>query len=224
MFSNNIYPKSPKFCVYLTTYSGNKMPIFYIGSTSIKKIQNGYRGTVLSKRYKEIWNAEIRKNPHLFKTTIIKQTHSRFAALYYEEKYQRKLNVVKSSMYVNLSFACKNGFFGRDVSKENHPRWGKKLDRPSKSKGRKLTIEEIQKIKDSHADVSGNKNPKAKHWLLISPSGLQYNLHGNLEETCKSLNLGIQLLRKNAGQIVTPHKNANHKISKNTIGWKLLEA
>ncbi len=29
------------YCVYLTTYSGDKLPPYYIGSTSIAKISNG---------------------------------------------------------------------------------------------------------------------------------------------------------------------------------------
>jgi hypothetical protein len=39
-----------KYVVYLTTYSGNKMPPYYVGSTGAKNIENGYVGSVVSKR------------------------------------------------------------------------------------------------------------------------------------------------------------------------------
>ena len=51
--SNTIY------CTYLTIYSGNKLPTFYIGSTSVEKIEQGYRGSVSSKRYQSIWEKEL---------------------------------------------------------------------------------------------------------------------------------------------------------------------
>jgi hypothetical protein len=36
------------YCVYLTIYKGNNLPPFYIGSTSIDKIDGGYHGSVMS--------------------------------------------------------------------------------------------------------------------------------------------------------------------------------
>jgi hypothetical protein len=57
MSSNTIY------CTYLTIYSGNKLPPFYIGSTSVNRISNGYHGSVSSKRYKSIWLEELKTNP-----------------------------------------------------------------------------------------------------------------------------------------------------------------
>lgn len=102
----NIY--SPKlFCVYLTTYLGSKLPPFYIGSTSYSSILNGYRGTVTSKKYKTIWKNELIKNPHLFKTRVISFHENRTLAYEKEELLQRKLNVVRSSMYVNMAYANK---------------------------------------------------------------------------------------------------------------------
>jgi hypothetical protein len=102
------------YCTYLTVYKGNKLPPFYIGSTSVEKINNGYHGSVRSKKYKEIWNHELKANPHLFKTTIITTHDSRQEALEKEEFFHKKLSVVKSTLYINLSLARKNGFFGYD--------------------------------------------------------------------------------------------------------------
>lgn len=98
------------YCVYLTTYKGNKLPPFYIGSTSIKNIENGYFGSVSSKLYKQTWNLEIKQNPHLFKITIISRHTSRADALSKELSFHKKLNVVDSQMYTNRSYACINGF------------------------------------------------------------------------------------------------------------------
>jgi hypothetical protein len=60
-----------KFCVYLTIYSGDKLPPFYIGSSSISKVNTGYCGSVCSKRYKQIWVSELQQNPQLFDQRII---------------------------------------------------------------------------------------------------------------------------------------------------------
>ena len=55
------------YCTYLTVYTGNKLPPFYIGSTSVDNISKGYRGSVLSKNYKSIWKQELHSHPDLFK-------------------------------------------------------------------------------------------------------------------------------------------------------------
>ncbi len=95
-------------CVYLTSYFGNKLPPFYIGSSYVEKVKNGYCGTVTSAKYKNIWHAELKNNPELFKTRIIKVFSCRKAASEYEEMIQRKLNVVNSSLYINMGYASKN--------------------------------------------------------------------------------------------------------------------
>ncbi len=94
-----------KFCVYLTTYSGNKLPMFYIGSTTLTKYQNGYLGSVSSKKYKNVWRNEIQQNPQLFKTKIIAVYETRKEAFDKEEKLQKHLNVIQNPLYVNMSFA-----------------------------------------------------------------------------------------------------------------------
>lgn len=89
------------FCVYLTIYRGNKLPPFYIGSTSVDKINNGYRGSVLSKNYKRIWKDEIKTNPDLFKTVIISLHDTRKEASDKEAKLQQLLNVISNPLYTN---------------------------------------------------------------------------------------------------------------------------
>lgn len=86
--------------------------MFYIGSSSISNVEKGYNGSVSSKLYKDIWLSEQKNNKHLFRTIIISKHNTRKDALCKEEKLQRILNVVKSSMYINQSIAAVNGYFG----------------------------------------------------------------------------------------------------------------
>lgn len=108
------------FCTYITFYHGSKMPPFYIGSSSIDRVSKGYHGSVTSKTYSAIWKEELRDNPSLFKTRIIRTYPTRKEALVREKTLQEKLSVVRSSMYINLSTASKNGFFGMPMAGRKH--------------------------------------------------------------------------------------------------------
>lgn len=97
-----------QFCVYLTIYKGNKLPPFYIGSgniSNINKTKNPYRGTVLSKEYKDIWKYELKHNPNKFKIKILKTFLIRNDAYDYEEYLQKQCNVIKNPLYINKSIA-----------------------------------------------------------------------------------------------------------------------
>ena len=59
------------YCVYFTIYLGNMLPPFYIGSSSVDKVNQGYHRSVLSARWKNTWQKEIKPNLHLFKSMII---------------------------------------------------------------------------------------------------------------------------------------------------------
>lgn len=164
----------PIYRVYVTLYLGNKLPPFYIGSTAQKRLEAGYRGSVRSKRYARIWNDELRKNPHLFKTQwLSKRFRSRANALAAERRLQLQLNVVKSEMYVNQSVAAKNGCFGRDVSGELHPLFGKGHSAAAK-----------QKISLNHADVSGDMNGRARWFEFTSPDGEVSRVFGGFKQFC----------------------------------------
>ena len=147
------------YCTYLTSYLGNKLPQFYIGSSSIDKIENGYHGSVKSKKYQKIWNDEIQHNQHLFKTKIISIHNSRHEALLKEKDLQVKLNAVKSPMYINESLAQINGFFGRDVSGKNNPAYNRSY---------KPTLETKNKLRKYHKE-----NPKV--WVNLN--GISKHLH-----------------------------------------------
>ncbi len=113
------------------------------------------------------------ENPHLFKTQIIHSYYSRKMALFKEKRVQVRLDVVRSSMYFNESIAQVNGMFGRDNSGENHPLFG--IGHSEKTKSL---------ISLNHSDVSGEKNPRARKILLISPTGEFIICHGDLSKKC----------------------------------------
>jgi hypothetical protein len=224
------------FCVYVTFYRGNKLPPFYIGSTSVENINQGYKGSPRSKKYETIWNKELKNNSHLFSTKIISVHDTRVEAYEKEYKIQTRLQIIKNPLYTNLSYACKNGFFG-GFGKDNpmyglpkelapcygrtgskHPMFGKS----GSMLGKKLSDETKEKISKNHHDVSGKNNPKSKKWRLQSPNGEIYICEGEIEKLARELNVGIQLLNKHLGNTVPPlSKKATHLMSKNTVGWKL---
>jgi len=114
------------YCVYITLYRGNRLPPFYIGSSSVERIHSGYRGSVRSKEYKQIWNEEIKNSSYLFETKIISLHSTRREATEKELKIHLLLDVVNNKLYSNKSTAMINGFFGMDVSGKNNPNFGKK--------------------------------------------------------------------------------------------------
>jgi hypothetical protein len=140
------------FCTYLTTYRGHKMPPFYIGSTSISKVNSGYRGSVVSREYKTIWRSELRNNPHLFKTSILSTHQTRGDATDKENKLQRMLCVVKNSMYINMSYASPRGFTDLDKSGKRNGMYGKKHSDVSKqrmSKPRRVIHPKTEEFKQT---------------------------------------------------------------------------
>lgn len=114
------------YCTYLTIYFGDKLPRRYIGSSSVKRILEGYNGSVSSIKWKSIYENEQRENKHLFKTRILKTFETSVEAREFEKQLQIKYDVVTSSLYFNESIATPSGFFGRDVSGKNNPMFGSK--------------------------------------------------------------------------------------------------
>jgi len=123
------------YCTYLTTYKGDKMPPFYIGRTSVKRIQTGYRGSVTSKLYKQIWLEELYRNPHLFETRILTLHSTKKESAEKEEYFHKKLQVHKNPLYINQATGYgtfhtdikgnKNPWFGKSRSGELNPMFGK---------------------------------------------------------------------------------------------------
>jgi hypothetical protein len=156
------------YCTYLTVYTGNKLPPYYIGSSTIDKINNGYRGSVQSKKYKKIWREELRINPLLFSTFIISKHATREECLLREEDLQRKLNVVENPLYINLCIAGK-------LFADN--------------KGIKRSEETKKRISENHWGMSGKKHSEeTKRLMSIKARGNTNPLgHKHSEETKKKI-------------------------------------
>lgn len=140
-------------CVYLTIYKGNKLPMFYIGSSTVDKVNNGYHGSVCSKKYKSIWKNEIKNNPDLFITKILKIFNDRKSASLYEESLQRKLNVVVSPMYIN------EGYCSTNFTDPNIPPWNKGLTKEKDDRVKKYS-ETLKTVDRS------NFKPKNEAYIL----------------------------------------------------------
>lgn len=159
---------SSKFCVYLTTYYGNKMPMFYIGSTSLKKYYNGYLGSVRSKKYEKIWEKELELNPKLFKTKLLSIHDTRKEAYEKEEKLQKSLNVIKNPMYINMSFANakftlkQHSPYTRSIFKNRIP-W-------NKNKTGIYSIHTIEKMRNARKGRLGIKHTEETKAKLRGPN------------------------------------------------------
>lgn len=132
-----------EYVVYLTYYTGTKLPPFYIGSSTKEKIVGGYNGSVTSKKWQSIYKLEQQINKPLFKTRILSYHTSRIEAIQEELRLQKLHKVVNSSKYFNEAYAAINGCFGRDVSGALHPMYGKTHSKETKalwSKNRKGAI------------------------------------------------------------------------------------
>jgi hypothetical protein len=87
------------------------MPANYIGSSSVDKVLNkNYHGSVASERYRATWLSELKLHPELFSTVIVSYHDTRSNATWKELQVQRTLNVVKSDLFINRSYAYVNSF------------------------------------------------------------------------------------------------------------------
>jgi hypothetical protein len=144
------------YCVYLTTYSGDKLPPYYIGSTSIAKISNGYKGSVSSLEFKQIWDDEICNHPELFNVKILSEHSIRKDAIIAELNYQIQYDVVKSSEYINKSLAQPDGFFGMDVFGSNNPMYGRNRTGEKHKGGENISA--ALKVKYASGELDHAKN------------------------------------------------------------------
>lgn len=130
LFWSSKADKSLPFCVYVITYSGRDMPQFYIGYSSVLKIEKeNYHGSVSSRAWKELWNKTLEDYPELFRRKVLKTFGSREEAYEYEKEILKHFNAAKSKLFVNKS----NG--GTIVCKgENHPKYGYKPSEETRKK------------------------------------------------------------------------------------------
>ena len=93
------------------------MPPFYIGSTSLDKIKNGYSGSVASKKYKHIWKQELKLYPEKFRTVILTRHSSRKEALEKEAFFHKSLSAQKNCLYINQATADGNFYIDKQFFK-----------------------------------------------------------------------------------------------------------
>lgn len=190
------------FCVYLTTYFGNKLPPFYIGSTSIKKLTNGYHGSINSKKYKKIYQNELKNNPNLFKSVIISKHENREDALLKEYTLQKKLKVASSPLYINECYA--SGIFGSRNYGKNNGFYGKKHS--------EITLQKLRKPKSETAKQNMRKPKSPEHRLKIIQANNGRFRDYTKKETC--IHCGKQAMKSN----ITRWHNDNCKsLSKETL-------
>lgn len=152
-----IYHEQSSYCVYLTIYRGNKMPPFYIGSTSVAKVSEGYHGSVDSDEYRDIWKSELAANPHLFSTVIVSYTATRESAYGKEGVFHDKLNVVRSPLYINRSSAS---FRFDNTGKKMLDTQKKKIS--DSSKGHKKSEETRKRMRKPKTAEHNKKNSEAR--------------------------------------------------------------
>jgi hypothetical protein len=135
------------------------MPMFYLGSTSLSNIKNGYIGSVSSKMFRDIWLKEKQDSKELFKVYVISEHTTREAAYDKETSLQIKRNCIHSSMYINRSIANKKfSNAGTTLTKEHCAKISAKLT------GRIVS----QKTKDlqSRQRCGGSHAPHSKATIL----------------------------------------------------------
>jgi hypothetical protein len=215
MSSTNTYTEQ-KYCVYITNYLGDALPpknnstitpSNYIGSTSVDKINNGYKGSVSSKKYKTIWESELKNNPHLFSVEIISYHDTRTEATNKELQLQKIFNAVTNPLFVNMAYAQPEGFFGIVVTGKDNPNYNKKRSTEQKqnhSELMKSKMEDKNSIyhstdyknkmsltKKGIPCLQSTKIKLSKKYQLTNPEGISFCIIG-LKQFCKDNNLTLQ--------------------------------
>jgi hypothetical protein len=192
IYMKNIMAK--KFVVYLTTYHGNKLPKYYIGSTNKSKIEsNKYYGSICSIRYKEIFKSEIKNNKDLFDVKILSYHETRIEALEEELRLQKENNAVESTEYFNESYACIDGCFGRNVVGKNNPMFNRKNEVIAVDEnGKKIRVSKEEF--DTNHKLSGHTSGfvsviDKKTGLRVRMSKNNYNCH--MSDYCY-INVGVK--------------------------------
>jgi len=169
----NNSPQKNQAIVYITMYSGLKLPKWYIGSSTTNRIDNGYNGSVTSVKYSKIWKSERKHNPQLFSTKIISYHITTQEALDEELRLQKLHQVVRNPKYINMSYCQRNGFHGGDTSKfidYTNPKRLKKISESVSGKkngnyGKQMTAEDKlknPKFFENHKRGKDNPNHGSK--------------------------------------------------------------
>jgi hypothetical protein len=151
------------YCTYVTIYSGNKLPPFYIGYVRTKRIlEQSYHGSVCSRNYKQIWEQELKENPQLFKTNILSYYNTAKEAHEKELFLQRKMNVITNPLYINKAIGVYCDNTGRKHSLETRHLWSRK----GKNNGM-YGKHHTEEVKQLISDINTGKKRTPEHIAII---------------------------------------------------------
>jgi hypothetical protein len=206
------------YCVYLTIYTGTKMPMFYIGRSNVKSIQNGYRGSVSSKLYKTVWLEELANNPNLFKTKILTTHSTQKEAAEQEEYFHQKYQVHKNPLYINQATGAgsfyadirgtKNPFYGTSRTGELNPMYGKTHDIRTRQK-----MSMNGKGKHSHPKTEVFKQTMREHYAgktYEERFGVEYAAEIKAKQSKPKSNEHINNLKANPYNANRPRLSCPH--------------
>ena len=147
------------YVVYITTYKGTLLPPFYIGSTSLRRIERGYGGSVSSRKYRDIWKSERQDNPQLFETRVISEHKTRAEAVDAERDAQLIVGAAASPFFMNMSTAGSGTPFnnsGRKMSEKT------RAALRAANTGREVSDQTRQKMSEARAKRVTTDETRAK--------------------------------------------------------------
>lgn len=170
-----------------------------------------------------------------FRTKIIKTFADEISARAYEERFIRKaitfglrLNVQLINKGIpnrNFANSMKGRRFEEIFDKDTCEKLITLLKRP---KTKEAVVKMINTRRKNNSYHCGGKHAMAKKYVVISPTGEQHNLHGNLKTFCAEKNLSWQTLYSHidGGPVILDRKRYRN-ISRlsdrfwNSIGWQI---
>lgn len=185
-----------QFCVYITMYTGELLPKWYIGSTNSKNIEMGYTGSVKSIEWKNIYESEKKENKHLFKTKILSYHNTRKEALVEELRLHKLHNVVKNEKYMNKSLAAKNGCFGMGMDDNTKIKMVEKrlisgngcYHNNNNPYANKDIIDKIKYKRKQKSILNENINPFYRQYILCYKNK-EYNFSEFCKEFCDKFSI-----------------------------------
>lgn len=219
------------YVVYLTHYLGEKLPEWYVGHTTEKRILEGYNGSPCSKKYGGIYEHEQKNNKDLFRTRILSYHKTRLEASKEEYRVQKKHLVVTNPKYFNEAYAAKDGCFTRDKHGALNPMFGKGHLLRGNKNGRhrnnyKGNIKDISKklsksLRKTDKNKHNNNSSSKKYYVCHVPTMTFTDIDkGHLNSFCNVFGIGYTTL---LGTLKTNHPIPKTKRLKykNSYGYQL---
>lgn len=134
-----------------------------------------------------------------------------YAEIYGEE---RALQRIEDFRKLQIS---RGGFGPRTHTKETKKRIQESVIQAHANRDCSHSEETKQKISRANKGrLAGANNPKAKHWILIDPNGVQHQANGNLRQKCKELGLSFSTIH-------AAHHYGRIPTSGPAKGWQIKE-